>query len=174
MLRERLHGSCSVDAVMESILAGVHRVRRRLAFRSVVETHECLVDVEQNSVGWINLHVAVSLCVWPLTSPPCCVLCFLSTRNRVPYRCNPILRWHVSRKLNVSGGMLCIAPRGWSCRVELHSIARYCLLQAWRKPPGLCLFFCVCVWMASPDQRLRTVYRYALLNDGDTFWEMRR
>jgi len=48
MLRERLHGSCSADAVMAS--AGVHRVRRRLAFKSVVETHERLVDVEQDSV----------------------------------------------------------------------------------------------------------------------------
>ena len=115
------------------------------------------------SVVWIHLHVAVSLCVWLFTSQPCYVLCFLSTRNRVPYRCNLILRWHVSRKLNVEGGMLCIAPRGWSCRIELHSfIGRYCCLQAWRKPPRLCLFVCflfvyVCVWVASADQRSRTI-----------------
>jgi hypothetical protein len=50
VLRERLYGSCSAAAVTASELAGVHRVRRRLAFKSVVETHERLVDVKQDSV----------------------------------------------------------------------------------------------------------------------------
>jgi len=48
MLRKSLHGSCSADAVMAFALAGVHRARRRLAFKSVVETHERLVDVKQD------------------------------------------------------------------------------------------------------------------------------
>jgi hypothetical protein len=109
------------------------------------ETHERLVDVKQDSVMWIHLHVAVSsVCDWLFTSQPCCVLCFIHETGCLIvvtsfYGDMYLENW------TLLGGMLCIAPRGLSCRIELHSfIARYCCLQAWRKPPRLCLFF-VCL-----------------------------
>jgi hypothetical protein len=46
----RNDGSCSADVQLCHLHWLVFIVRRRLAFRSVVETHERLVDVEQDSV----------------------------------------------------------------------------------------------------------------------------
>jgi hypothetical protein len=94
---------------------------------ATAETHKHLVDVEQE---FTCMFLYLSVCIlWPLTSQPCCVSWVHEKAYLIVV--NLILRWYVSRKLNVSGAKLCIAPRGLPCPIELHSIiTRYCCLQA--------------------------------------------